>query len=102
MLQELPNIWLGIGIMGFIDCTSSNSDEQGIPDPLKYKEACLKFLRTVSMGAPTTANHFSTNLDKFVDKMANYMKKTPVVFPDFSAPARTGWCLLINPQQGHA
>ena len=99
--QEQPNMGLGMGTMAFIDCTTSDSVDQGLLDPAKYKEACLKFFRAVVMGAPTTAINFTTALAKFTDKTANTMRKAPVVYPDFKAPATAGCTFLPYPQQGH-
>ena len=73
-----------MGLLPFIDTTSDDLD-QGVPDPLAYKEAAMKFHRAVYMGAPTTASHFSS-FGKFIDGTASSMKKPPLVFPEFARP----------------
>ena len=95
--QELPNQGLGMAILPFLDCTSSDSEDLGNPDPVKYKEAARAFLRDISMGHPTTAQSYDSALRKHADNSATAMKKAPSVFPEFTAPALAerpaGWLL---------
>ena len=93
--QELPTAGLGMGTLAFIDCTSSDREDQGMPDPEKYKEACIKFYRSVHTGAPTTAANFTAAIGKFVDKTASTMKKAPMVYPDYRATATTTGCRFL-------
>lgn len=84
--QEMPQQNLGMGCLPFIDCTSSDDESQGLPEPAKYKEAALKFFRNIRMGIPTSAANFLNTLDKVIEGTAAPQKKAPVVFPDFTAP----------------
>ena len=71
--------------------TSANTEDQGNPNPGKYKEAASGLFRAVSLGHPTTATGFENALQKFLDGTAPAMKKAPILFPEFTAePATPG------------
>ena len=85
MRQEEPGLGLGMGILPFLDIASSDNEDQGIPEPNKYKEASMKFLRKVAVGYPTTAHKFESMMQRYLGNTLPTMKKAPMIFPEFVA-----------------
>ena len=92
--QEPPNSGLGMGVLPFLETTSADTEDQGLPDPIKFKEASLKFFRSIHMGHPTTANSYDAAVQKFQNHSVSN-KKAPVIFPEFLPTAAvTGQSLV--------
>ena len=75
-------------LLPFTKFTSSTNPEDGIPEPLAYKEAASNLFRSVSIGLPTTSASYDIYIDRFDNGNGPSMKKAPSIFPEYIQPVQ--------------